>query len=76
MNSFVFFIRLDHHDAITETQSLSFLLAFYWLAVVTCVAEACTKSSRRGKELKLQILFGSKFQFRLERCVITTPFDV
>ena len=36
---------------------------------ISSVAEAC---SSRKNELKLELLFGSNFQFRLERCMINT----
>ena len=40
----------------------------------TIVAEA--SNSRNGKELKLELIFGSHFHSRLERCVTNAPFVV
>ena len=73
MNSLAFFIRHDHHDAITEIQSLLFCSLFYCFAVFTCLFQNIRKIDSFEKPrygLVCQFLlgtngcvFGCLFQF-------------
>ena len=53
INSLAFFVRYDHHDAITETHSLSLFSVFHWLAIFTCLLRCFSNYVRKtGKFAK------------------------
>ena len=74
VNSLAFFIRHDHHDAITETQPLMLCSLFYCFAVFTCLFQNIRKKliilKNQGTVLFLHYIKDWFVNFYLVRMVV------
>ena len=68
MNSFTFYIRHDHHDAIAEKQITEFNLAFYWLTIFTCFGLSVIQKNLDTEKERAEISFYSSLNIGLFGC--------